>query len=105
MAFFKGWGLRRATLALTPSILPPLPGFLLSHVSWALESFSALWESPWALVLYCELECIVLWQDSLQGLGSVIIVGVDAVCVQCWTHIGTVARYTPASIMVLRSNI
>lgn len=38
-------------------------------------------------ILYCVSECITPWQDILQGLGSVIIVGVDAVCVHNVGHI------------------
>lgn len=37
--------------------------------------------------------------------GTATIVGVDAVCAYCRTHIDTVARYIPASVTVLRANI
>lgn len=40
-----------------------------------------------------------------QPSGTATMVGVDAVCAYCRTHIDTVARYIPASVTVLRSNI
>lgn len=40
-----------------------------------------------------------------QASGTTTIVGVDAVCAYCRTHIDTVARYISASVTVLRANI
>lgn len=61
------------------------------------DFFSRTFLGPWKVsrslgaqlctILYCVSECITPWQDILQGLGSVIIVGVDAVSVHNVGHI------------------